>query len=401
MANFAHMDIKLIDIITENVRRTRAIGTALHRYTPLTGRGCAGERVPFNGLYLLKSHLESPDFDPRNPNANRARFDFEYFALPRPNLATQRIIAALHDARNSAADHRLLIYHARRLGTSDICCQYFRWLQFVATPGTDTALYFPKSRFRDDARRADRQLFASRPDIFGSVRTLGSRTLRFNGYRELLRYCTVRVANANRGFAPLYQLYLNAARKRTYFANIPSSPAALLVMESHPQAIPCGDFFTEAFQDADAWGFSTIFLPWHADNRRSLRLDSSIADFWNSLTPYEYHLWLDLGLTLEQVNWYRHYADELFRPASMAHLQPSTLSEAVSACLDVPEVSDVPRCVVPVYDPFAVQLQAHSRTVTSADEALAHCVAHFYSPTPHASASQYRTLALANAPPGF
>ena len=49
-----------------------------------------------------------------------------------------------------------------------------------------------------------------------------------------------------------------------------------------------------------------MFHCWHESNANVLPIAGSYTDFIFSMDDYEWHLWRDQKLTLEQINWYRN-----------------------------------------------------------------------------------------------
>ena len=52
--------------------------------------------------------------------------------------------------------------------------------------------------------------------------------------------------------------------------------------------------------------YTPIFHCWHESNANVLPIAGSYTDFIFSMDDYEWHLWRDQKLTLEQINWYRN-----------------------------------------------------------------------------------------------
>ena len=52
--------------------------------------------------------------------------------------------------------------------------------------------------------------------------------------------------------------------------------------------------------------YTPIFHCWHESNANVLPINGSYTDFIFSMDDYEWHLWRDQKLTLEQINWYRN-----------------------------------------------------------------------------------------------
>lgn len=341
--------MKLVDLIAYNISRQKNLTADFRCYNPLSGKCASGNRIktydPVSDkfLYLKTEQINASDFSASNPNKNRDRFDFEYWYSSLPDnkslsSAQRNLILKLESLRETILSPRIIILHASRLGVSALCKIYIYWLQFVAFPGSDSALFFPDIKI---AQREKRVLYSSvkkNPKTYllekNSVSCDSFSSLSFNRGLQRSLYKSLYNPNSVRGINPSYVLFsdVNKSLSRnksksdklalTYNAIIPSCSNSMVIMESNSFGAHKGGFFNNSFRASahtknndeafatpyfsSSFGISSfkpIFIPWHADSKNSLNLKVNIPSFWKSLSDYEYFLWNVVGCSLEQINW--------------------------------------------------------------------------------------------------
>lgn len=325
-------NLTLAQIMNENFRRRVALREMMRLFNPTTGLGCSGYRIPFNDpssnrvLHLLQSQLVDPDFNPLNPNLNRIFHDFEYwYSLNYKSnpltLAHKELLLAISQF---PVKNRFIIKHHSNMGISSVCEAYILWLQFFRTPGTD-ALFIAsdydkrnisKSYFRNFITLNHKSLGLNRK----AVSQLTPNMLTVTPSMQTNFYITPSQNKLLRGTNPQYILCSNANSFYRSARNgcddflypictglIPVWSDSLVIIESNSHTHVADSYFNQLWQES-VWN-ETYYLPveieWNKSQANSLPLNSSIGNFIASLSCSHLKLW-DEGLTLEQINWFKH-----------------------------------------------------------------------------------------------
>lgn len=396
------MNIQLKNIIAENLRRKRILADLSKAYNPFTGEGCSGERIPFRTsvgktLYLLKSQVLAPDFNPDRPNDNRFLYDFEFWAASvfricgqplKFTLAHQSIIRSFVE---NPANGRFIIMHASSMGITSVCEAYILWRELFRFPCTDAVFCYSNAAQRKRFRRFCSINFRKNDVKFNvnprSSKFISPNILSVNNNTSSVCFTVSRNPMAVNGLNLGSLLISDAnssviADSRNFYALQNSDPilrkfqaynsSSFIIIESNPDSPHLGGFFNNSFRKAvnipphpmtvryrrPSWlkkgevdnitpirhsyvppvisGFVPVFIPWYADEYKTRPLKSSVCDFWNSLSPHEYYLWEFYMCSLEQINWYRHASNHLYN-TSPPKIYPSSQYEAIFNCFDSPK----------------------------------------------------------------
>ncbi|MDD2960880.1 MAG: hypothetical protein PHR45_02215 [Muribaculaceae bacterium] len=282
------MNIRLIDIINENISRQNKIRQD------------------------LKEHPTSKFEIWHNKNFGRL------------TNAQRKLISQIS---NGEKQHYIL--HASMLGISTICERYIFWLQHITENSLDATIFYPCANKRKISRcNFLRNLTAYNLDR-KNIRLWSQNILIANNKTDsVLATSTFRSSVVARSLCSSLILFTDVNNcasanskidsfKRSFYSVVPSAVSPLVIMESNPANFNA--LFYEKYISAKA----RLFIPWFDDENNRLKLKTNIVDFWNSLTPFEYNLWNKFKLTLEQINWYRNNVD------TDNILYPSTENEAV------------------------------------------------------------------------
>ncbi len=360
-------------------------------YDPLSGLGCEGRRVEVSAAAIGTSNIPvsmtiDPDFFAASRNINmwerlRCRHDFEFwcarcvkikdkltgrhipFVL---NLPQRKVLAVLEDDRRHRRPMRIIMLKARQWGGSTLVQMYMAWIQLTQCQnwhslicahlkdsaknilGMYTTLIdnYPKELCDDDTP------FAFKPfERSTNIRRIVGRDCRVTvssaESQEALRGADIAMAHLSEtAFWPETTQKSPADFMRTVTGTIALEPLTLLVMES--TANGTGNFFHDEWQRcvAGEGDKHPVFVPWYdiAIYRKSLCDEDEARRLWSTMTPYEYSLWFDKQLSLEQINWYHHKSREYPSPDGMHAEFPTTPDEAfVNGGANVFAAADIER----------------------------------------------------------
>lgn len=360
----------LNELTTENMRRQPRPTL----YDPLTGRACSGARtktlIPDHGyLYLPDTMLRDYRFNPSMPwhSLEMLRFehDFEFWAVTCVkirdklgagtipfvlNAPQRRFLALLEKQRLNDDPLRVIVLKSRQCGGSTLTQVYMAWIQIVLREGRNSAICAHVINSAANIRGMYSKLLRDYPQQY----LPDDAPLKFKPYERMNnvslltgRDCTVSVSSSyaqesTRGndisMAHLTEVAFwrstvkNAPGDlvRAVCAPIPLMPLSLIVIESTANGI--GNFFhTEWLRANEGKSDKTpIFIPWHELEIYRLEVDDPMQ-LWNEMDEYERTLWYDMGLSLEQINWYHRKRLEYHTHRLMLAEYPSTPSEAFNA----------------------------------------------------------------------
>lgn len=325
------------------------------------------------------------------------KFDstFHGFSMP-----LYHIISLMESFRNDDMATKLIILHASKIGISSICEAYIYWRQFVKNEGNDAIFYHPFASAKIESKYRFYRRSIIHPEVFDfkkrNVFHASSNSVSVYKEGNINRYLTLNNPFATRGCNAKFVLYsdVNSAvscnvndfyrlqngdkLSLAFFSNLSSHSDSLVILESNACSSHLGGFFNNSYRscngiplhleaksfshhkwirkhDNDHFNrirnsyippysdcFNSVFIPWHWDFSKSLKLKQGIRRFWNSLTRYEYFLWNNVGCTLEQINWYRNTISGIKNPAMVVKLFPSTENEALTHSLEYTEDMVIP-----------------------------------------------------------
>lgn len=364
------MNIK--EIIQENSRRLRALETD---FDPVRGIGCSGERIevatPVEGLPRAFVPREMTD-DPQYAVATgaeqwktlRYRHDFEYWCVTcvrvkhktlgtdvafRLNRPQRRVAAVMEADRRAGRPIRLIMLKARQWGGSTLVQMYMAWIQSCHRRNWHSLICAHVKDTAAGIRGMYTKMLADYPEDLweGDERPMFRPYERSLNVREITgRGCRVTVGSAENHEAVRGSDYAMAHLSETAFwpstpqhtpeglvravcGSIALMPYSLIVMESTANGI--GNYFhSEWLRCRDGHGDKrAVFVPWYEIELYSVPVDDPEA-LITSMSPYERSLW-NMGLTLEQIYWYRLKSSEYLSHEMMMAEFPTTDTEAFAA----------------------------------------------------------------------
>lgn len=363
------------NLIQENERRKEARACV---YDPLKGRGCYGERVEVRlpasrgeTVFVPRSMIADDAYRPRLSRLSfdllRMKHDFEFWCaacvvvkdktgyadiplvLNRPQ---RRIFAALESRRVAGLPMRLILLKARQCGGSTVVQMYMAWIQLLLRDNWHSLICAHVKDAAATIKGMMAKLLANYPERYLPAGEKCLKLRSFEGSRDTFRIGqrnnTLTINSAeNQATArgkDLAMAHLSEAAFwrtsaghdpndviRSVAGSIALADHTLLVVES--TANGTGNFFHEEWLRAVAGKSdkSAVFVPWHESEIYVLPVADAKA-FWETADSYELHLW-DMGLTLEQIAWYRAKSREYASRRAMQAEYPTTPDEAFS-CTD-------------------------------------------------------------------
>lgn len=363
-------------ITAENARRLAAL---VDDYDPVRGVGCCGERVrvttPVRGLdsaFVPRAMLDDPKYAVASGEKQwrllRCRYDFEFWCVtcvrikPKTgyrltpfvlNRAQRKVLAVLEDDRLASRPIRVIVLKARQWGCSTLIQNYMAWIQMCLRPNWSSLICCHNKDSAVNIRRLYTDLVRDYPADLWDGGEDGETRLAFKPFegstnvREIAgRGCRVAVTSSEsqdaiRGydiamahlsetaFWPSTPQHTPEGLVRAVCGSIALMPYSLIVMESTANGI--GNYFhSEWLRCRDGRGDKrAVFVPWYEIELYSVPVDDPEAVI-TSMSPYERSLW-DMGLTLEQIYWYRLKSSEYLSHEMMMAEFPTTDTEAFAA----------------------------------------------------------------------
>lgn len=342
-------------------------------YDPEKGEGAFGERVevltPVSGLpraFVPKAMLDDADYARAKGNENlwkmlRYRYDFEYWCITcatikhkltgedmhfRLNFPQRRLLAVMEEDRMNGRPVRVILLKARQWGGSTIVQMYMAWIQSCICRNWHSLICAHVKDTATGIRGMYTKLLNSYPiDLWD-----GDEKPQFRPYERALnvreivgRGCRVTVGSSENQEAVRGADYAMAHLSETAFWSSTSQrspdkfiravcgaialiPNSLIVMESTANGV--GNYFhSEWLRCKDGKGDKhAVFVPWHDIEIYRLTPPDREA-FAASLDDYEMQLW-DMGLSLDQIYWYRRKLSEYPTRDQMEAEFPTTDLEA-------------------------------------------------------------------------
>ena len=331
------------EILAENARRCAILRNASRPPRPLTGHRCLGERRRFVDAYrreymLPASLLDDPQFDPRRLDASlRDRHDFEFwlyrhfggFVLDRPSAIAIGSLMQSMD-RGEAARGAAIVPPGSNSGVALLF--FFTWLNHLRYPNRMAAYVYPDGASRDSNVRSLLHIDKWHPETLGfddcSMRMLNTVMSASDGTHMSI-HLTMRNSQRLRDYAPqmvcMLPGKLRSAKKlfKAYhqFAGT-SVEGSVCALVSSP-ADARNKFYRTAF-GRGIHNLRPLFIPWYADLSRRIEVADK-ARFVEQMCEEQWRLW-DLGLTLEQINWYNN--ESLYNtPSLMREWYPALPSD--------------------------------------------------------------------------
>ena len=340
------------DIINENLERRKALAARANAYDPITGEGCTGDRVRIS--YAGGTHYVPKEMpiDPTHPLRHRPNYDFEYWLSTiniRPTTLQRNIIAQIEVARKSGYG-RFIIFHSAGNEITSLLKLYIRWLEFWRTPGANSLIMCPNTQEAKAMRQEIKDIAKYTP----AELNLPQKALKYSSptliyCRKLAKYTHIRTHYSKRSYhtgIPYHYALITDASKCSYADDykraeepshlevacrlIPSTIGGMFIVESGNRSIKNKKkYFYELWDHAEnnRVSYTPMFHCWHESNANVLPINGSYTDFIFSMDDYEWHLWRDQKLTLEQINWYRIETWDL-TPAERAQYYFSDYEEA-------------------------------------------------------------------------
>ncbi|MDE7392955.1 MAG: hypothetical protein K2M80_00570 [Muribaculaceae bacterium] len=370
-----HLSPEIKAMLEENARREKAF-LLRNDYDPATGRGCTGPRrevnrcryANYSTLWLPESMLADPEYTRVKSAADfrylRCAHDFEYWAITcakikekdsarivpfRLNHAQRRVLAQLEEDRLADRPLRFILLKARQWGASTFIQTYMAWIQcclrrnwnsLISAQIKDSAanirgMYsrilenYPAEYWREDEKPAFKAFQGSQ-----NTRLIAGReccvTLSTSENQDAMRGFDIAMAHLTE---VAYWRDTPSQRPEDFIAAICGSinykPMTLIVIESTANGV--GNYFHNEWLRAVAGESDKrpIFVPWYEIEIYRTTPDDP-ATLAQSLTDEERRLW-DRGLSLSQINWYRHRRREQQSVYRMMAEFPSTPDEAFMA----------------------------------------------------------------------
>jgi hypothetical protein len=358
------------EILEADVERRRRFDEI---YNPETGEGAIGARVgvltPLSGLpkaYVPEAMLNDPDYPEARFDENlwkrvRCRYDFEYWCITcatikhklkgmdvrfRLNRPQRRLVAIMEDDRVNGRPIRVILLKARQWGGSTVVQLYMAWIQSCICRNWNSLICAHVKDTASGIRGMYSKLLANYPiDLWE-----GDEKPQFRPYERSLnvreiagRGCRVTVGSSENHEAVRGADYAMAHLSETAFWSessqrspdkfiraicgaIALAPNSLIVMESTANGV--GNYFhSEWLRCKDGAGDKhAVFVPWHEIEIYRLEPPDREA-LAASLDDYEMRLW-DMGLSLDQIYWYRRKLSEYSTRDQMEAEFPTTDVEA-------------------------------------------------------------------------
>ena len=352
------------EINHENLRRNKALQT--DHYNPLTGVGCAGERVLVAGEWVPQAVIdERPDYASLTAVERqrlRAKHDFEFWCAtcatvrdkytgrPVPfvlNAPQRRVAAEMERQRQAHQPVRLILLKARQWGGSTLVQMYMAWMQLVRHKGWNSLICGQKRQSARSIKGMYNLLLRHYPssmldDADGPVRFRnfeGGNSVQTLTGRECfvvmgsavndddVRSFSIAMAHLTEvAFWPDTPMHSPEDVMRSVNGTVGRIEDSVVVLESTANGM--GQYFhTEWLRACSGKSDKTpIFVPWYEiEAYRSPVRD--VAQLWGAMDAYERQLW-DEGLTLEMIQWYHDKRREALSHSAMMAEFPTTATEA-------------------------------------------------------------------------
>jgi len=356
-------------MVAENRRRRERLERDAV-YDPLTGVGCGGDRVdvepePGVRLRVPRDMAESEEWrgcrSAVERDMVRCRYDFEFWAARcvtirdkisgldvrwRLNRPQRRVAAMIEEDRRAGRPLRLIMLKARQWGGSTLVQMYFAWIQIVHRRNWHSFICAHVKDTSATIRGMYAKLLANYPQelwpeeeapaFSGFERSINTRLIAGRGCRVTLASSENQESGRGNDVALAHlsevAFWRDSMRHspedfiRSVCSGIALSPMTFIAMESTANGV--GNFFHKRWLQAGEPGSAMrrVFVPWHEIDIYSMEVDDPRA-LIETMDDYERQLWR-IGLTLEQINWYRHKRADMPSHKAMMAEYPTTDVEA-------------------------------------------------------------------------
>lgn len=362
-----------------DVERTVAENEERHKklknfYNPASGQGGVGRRKRMKVawedklVWLPQTMLDDPEWKRVRSRDEyiklRFRHDFEFWTITcvkirhkvkggrvafRLNRPQRRVLAMFEEQRMAGRPLRIIMLKARQWGGSTLVQMYFAWIQCVHCRNWNSLIC---AHVRNSAANI-RGMYSQMLNDYPRELWEGEEKPEFRPFegsattREIAgRSCNVTLTSSygqdsSRGLDIQLAHLSEVAYWRDTDQNSPSdfvravcggivdAPLTAIVLES--TANGTGNFFHSEWLRATAGESDkqAVFVPWHEIEMYSMKIERSIGEFLREMDSYQWELW-EKGLTLEQINWYRHTRRSYTSHRDMMAEYPTTDVEAFS-----------------------------------------------------------------------
>jgi len=328
--------------------------------------------MDFNHAFIEENRVRREAFRRRSrprflslPDQNldeRMRNDFEFWAQQCVRIrhkltgrsvpfvlngAQRKVLTVLESQRLAERPIRAIVLKSRQWGCSTLIAYYMAWLQLMHTESWHSAICAHCLNAATLIRSHYKDLVANYPEEFRPEKMkfkhaeAGSPTYELTSARAQVIAVTAKNPDAARGAAismahlsevaywPDSRAYSPYDVVRSIASNVPRVPLTAVVMES--TANGAGGFFHAEWKRAQEGESdkTPIFAPWYDVEMNTEDLDCPPEQLWEKLDDYERSLW-NIGLTLEQINWYHNKTLEVGSRIMMMREYPTTADEAFS-----------------------------------------------------------------------
>ncbi len=263
------------------------------------------------------------------------------------NGAQRKVLRVLESQRCTSRPIRAIVLKARQWGCSTLIAYYMAWLQLMHLESWHSAVCTHCMNSAIMIRSLYNDLILNYPEEFRPEGMKfkrcapGASAYELTPSRALVSAVSAKNPDALRGMAismahlsevaywPDSRAYSPYDVVRAIASNVPRTPGTVVVMES--TANGAGGFFHAEWNRAMAGESDkvAVFAPWYEVEMNTENLDCEPEEFWTRLDDYERSLW-NLGLTLEQINWYHNKTREVGSRIMMMREYPTTPEEAFS-----------------------------------------------------------------------
>ncbi len=356
-------------MVAENRRRRERLEREAV-YDPLTGVGCCGDRVevepePGVRLRVPRDMAESEEWrgcrSAVERDMVRCRYDFEFWAARcvtirdkisgmdvrwQLNRPQRRVAAMIEEDRRAGRPLRLIMLKARQWGGSTLVQMYFAWIQIVHRRNWHSFICAHVKDTSATIRGMYAKLLANYPQelwpeeeapaFSGFERSINTRLIAGRGCRVTLASSENQESGRGNDVALAHlsevAFWRDSMRHspedfiRSVCSGIALSPMTFIAMESTANGV--GNFFHKRWLQAGEPGSAMrrVFVPWHEIDIYTMEVDDPRA-LIETMDDYERQLWR-IGLTLEQINWYRHKRADMPSHKAMMAEYPTTDVEA-------------------------------------------------------------------------
>lgn len=263
------------------------------------------------------------------------------------NGAQRKVLNVLESQRCAGLPIRAIVLKARQWGCSTLIAYYMAWLQLLHLESWHSAICTHCHDASTLIRGLYNDLVENYPEEFKPEDLKFSRFSGMSGTYEL-KPCKARISSisarspdsargASISMAHLSEVaYWPDTRTKSPYdvvrslaSNVPRQANTVVVMES--TANGAGGFFHEQWKSAveGKSDKTPVFAAWHEVEMNTEPLNCTVEELWQKLDDYERSLW-NLGLTLEQINWYHNKTLETGSRIMMMREYPTTADEAFS-----------------------------------------------------------------------